>query len=101
METHDLVFSVNEDNIMSAGFNINSLLLKEELDKNFKNYMVPIGLAYKETKENNDYISDVIDSEVIGSDLYDKLVDIATQTKNKKSRKNVPKKNNKTNKHKR
>jgi hypothetical protein len=99
METQDLVFSVNEDNIMSAGFNINSLLLKEQLNKNFKDYMVPIGLAYKkETTENNnnDYTS-----EVINSDLYDKLVDIATQTKNKKSRKNIPKKNNKTNKQKR
>ena len=52
METHDLVFSVNEDNIMSAGFNINSLLLKEQLNKDFKDYMVPIGLAYKkETTE--------------------------------------------------
>ena len=100
METHDLVFSINEDNIMSAGFNINSLLLKEQLDTTFKNYMVPVGLAYKreptENNNNNDYNSGVIDS-----DLYDKLVDIATQTKNKKSRKNIPKKNNKTNKQKR
>ena len=94
MDSTDLVFSVNEDNIMSAGFNINSLLLKEQLS--LKNYMVPIGLAYKNNKE----ISEIGDytSEVINSDLYDKLVDIATQTKNKKSIKNIPKKNNKTKK---
>jgi hypothetical protein len=94
MDSTDLVFSVNEDNIMSAGFNINSLLLKEQLS--LKNYMVPIGLAYKNNKE----ITEIGDytSEVINSDLYDKLVDIATQPKNKKTIKNIPKKNNKTKK---
>ena len=94
MDSTDLVFSVNENNIMSAGFNINSLLLKEQLS--LKNYMVPIGLAYNNNKE----ITEIGDytSEVINSDLYDKLVDMATQTKNKKSRKNIPKKNNKTKK---
>jgi hypothetical protein len=94
MDSTDLVFSVNENNIMSAGFNINSLLLKEQLS--LKNYMVPIGLAYNNNKE----ITEIGDytSEVINSDLYDKLVDIATQPKNKKSIKNIPKKNNKTKK---
>ena len=94
MNATDLVFSTNEDNIMSAGFNINSLLLKEQINVNLENYTIPIGLAYKETdKEMNGGYS----SKVIESDLYDKLVEFATQSSNKrKSQKSRPKKNNKT-----
>jgi hypothetical protein len=95
MNANDLVFSTNEDNIMSAGFNINSLLLKEQINLNLENYTIPIGLAYKE--KENDIISDSYSSKVIDSDLYDRLVDFATKPSNKKkSQKTKPKKNNKT-----
>lgn len=96
MNANDLVFSTNEDNIMSAGFNINSLLLKEQINSNLENYTIPIGLAYtkKEINDNDIYTSS---SKVIESDLYDKLVEFATQPSNKrKSQKSRPKKNNKT-----
>ena len=95
MNANDLVFSTNEDNIMSAGFNINSLLLKEQINSNLENYTIPIGLAYtqKEINDNNDGYT----SKVIESDLYDKLVEFATQPSNKKkSQKSRPKKHNKT-----
>jgi len=98
MDKADLVFSINEDKIMSAGFNINSLLLKEQINTKLENYMVPVGLAYKEDElrnGNNDYSSSLIDS-----DIYDKLVEFASQSKKKKntSKKHKTKKNNKTNK---
>jgi hypothetical protein len=98
MNANDLVFSTNEDNIMSAGFNINSLLLKEQINVNLENYTVPIGLLYT-IKEKNDNDNDGYSSKVIDSDLYDKLVEFATHPPNKKkSQKSRPKKNNKTKK---
>jgi hypothetical protein len=97
MNANDLVFSTNEDNIMSAGFNINSLLLKEQINVNLEKYMIPIGLAYKEKEK--EIINDDYSSKVIDSDLYDRLVEFATQPLNKrKSQKSKPKKNNKTKK---
>ena len=97
MNANDLVFSTNEDNIMSAGFNINSLLLKEQINVNLENYMIPIGLACKE--KDKEKINDTYSSKVIDSDLYDRLVEYATQPLNKrKSQKRKPKKNNKTKK---
>jgi len=100
MNNSDLVFSMDEDKIMSAGFNINSLLLKEQIDKSLDNYLVPVGLAYKKTNEvKNDlnYSSNVIDS-----DIYDKLVEFATTGKKKKivSKKNKQNNNKKTHKQK-
>jgi hypothetical protein len=94
MNANDLVFSTNEDNIMSAGFNINSLLLKEQITSNLENYAIPIGLAYTPKEVNN---NDVYSSKVIETDLYDKLVEFATKPLNKrKSQKSRPKKINKT-----
>jgi hypothetical protein len=99
MNSNDLVFSTNEDNIMSAGFNINSLLLKEQINVNLENYMIPIGLACKEKEKDKEMINDTYSSKVIDSDLYDRLVEFATQPLNKrKSQKSKPKKNNKTKK---
>jgi hypothetical protein len=99
MNANDLVFSTNENNIMSAGFNINSLLLKEQINVNLENYMIPIGLSCKEKEKEKENINDTYSSKVIDSDLYDRLVEYATQPLNKrKSQKSKPKKNNKTKK---
>ena len=97
MNANDLVFSTNEDNIMSAGFNINSLLLKKQINVNLENYAIPIGLTYTQKEINNN--DDGYSSKVIETDLYDKLVEFATQPSNKrKSQKSRTKKNNKTKK---
>jgi len=96
MNPSELVLLLNDDKIISAGFNINSLLLKEQV--NLKNYMIPVGLAYREEnkKDNATFASNIIDT-----DLYDKLVDLATNKPSKpknKTKINKPKKNTKTKK---
>ena len=98
MEANDLVFSMNENNqIMSAGFNINSQLLTKQLNGiNLEEYIVPIGLAYNKSNTekyiHNDHIN------VIDTDLYDKLVDLTIHKKSN-TRKHKQKKNNKTKRH--
>jgi len=97
MEASDLVFSINENNkIMSAGFNINSKLLKNQISKgnSLEEYIIPVGLSYNPKKPEKYIETDY--NKVIDSDLYDKLVELTTYKKTKTKRNKAKLNKNKT-----
>jgi len=97
MNATDLVFSLDENNIMSAGFNINSQLLKKQLNKkiNIENeYILPIGLNISPMNREK-YIPIEEEINVINGDLYDKLVEVAVKPIKSKTQRNVLKHNKK------
>jgi len=100
MNATDLVFTLNENNIISAGFNINSQLLKNQLNSNINldnnKYILPVGLLYtSQSREKYNPVDEEIN--VIPSDIYDQLVNFAIKpikkSKTQHNRAKIHKKN--------
>ena len=112
----DLVFYKENDKVMSGGYSINSIILKEGLSpittynysggtKNhesnnslFENLAVPAGLFYMNPNKTYDCVYDT-DHKTLSEDIHDKLFSLIEITKTKKkSRKNSIKSNKKVSK---
>jgi hypothetical protein len=83
----DLVMIKDVDgNIISGGYNIDSTLLKEQLNNEMvggnklNNYLIPMGLLYKDIPYEEDAIKSNT-SEIINDDIYEKLFNMATEVK--------------------
>lgn len=94
MDSNDMIFDINGE-IISQGFNIESLLLKnqyantdESVLKMLKNTLIPFGLLYKKSnsREKESFLKNEEESQAIDENLYAKLLEDFT-FKEKHSRK--------------
>lgn len=105
----DFVYLKNGDNVESAGFKINSLLMKQNIpamntinaptqsggsvSSALNDLAVPAGLLLLQQKTFKHYKGDNMDNEVVNEDLFDKLLKMAGPNKNKKlTKRRKPKK---------
>lgn len=107
----DLVFYKENDKVMSGGYSINSIMLKEGISPMttynysggantslFENLAVPAGLFYMNPKKTDDCLYDT-NHTPLSEDIHDKLFALIEITKpKKKSRKNAIKSNKKVSK---
>ena len=81
-----------KDNIMTGGYNIENLLSDNGQMMGggepsiFTDTQIPLGLYYDDTKVVDNFYK-VVKSSTIDDDLFDKLFDMVSKTKNKGTRK--------------
>lgn len=82
-----------KDNIMTGGYNIENLLNSNNHSMEgggepsiFTDTQIPLGLYYDDTKVVDNFYK-VVKSSTIDDDLFDKLFDMVSKTKNKGTRK--------------
>ena len=81
-----------KDNIMTGGYNIENLLSDNGQMMGggepsiFTDRQIPLGLYYDDTKVVDNFYK-VVKSSTIDDDLFDKLFDMVSKTKNKGTRK--------------
>lgn len=107
MDYNDLVFYKGEGgNIMSMGFNIDSLLLQSpmiggQVSSLFENLAIPSGYSYNKAYGGGNKTSTKIinNDEILSEDIHDKLLNfVVVNSKTNKTRKSNKSHNKKTKK---
>ena len=107
MDNSELVFYKEGNKVMSAGFSIDSLLLKKggsimtsknniigggggQLSHLFQNLGVPAGISYIEMKQSGGkhaYARDTEEPQILSDDIHAKLLDLVSVESTRKSKK--------------
>ena len=109
MEISDMVLTGGDSgDIMTGGFNVESILLKRQLAttdenvyKSLKNTIIPFGLLHEnvinQEKISSNFLTDGLESQIINDELYSKLLRDYSVSNEETSSKRKHNKSNKKN----